>query len=57
MGRGGGNLGSSDGVVHANIRVGALRYGGIVEVGVGEEGDVEGVEAWACRDKVYFFLG
>ena len=57
MGRGGGNLGSSDGAVQANIGVGALGYGGIVEVGVGGEGDVDGLEAWACKDKVFLFFG
>ena len=57
MGRGGGNLGSSDGVVHADIGVGALGYSGIVEVGVGGEGDVKGSEAWACGNQVFLFFG
>ena len=46
-------MGSSDGVVHAGIGVGALGYGGIVKVGVEGEGDVKGSEAWACGDKVF----
>jgi hypothetical protein len=57
MGRGGGNLGSSDGVVHADIGVGALGYSGVVEVGVRGEGDVEGSEAWACGNQVFLFFG
>ena len=57
MRRGGGNLGSSDGVIHADIGVGALGNGGIVEVRVKGEGDVEGSEAWASGDKVFLFFG
>ena len=56
MGRGG-NLRSSDGVVHANIGAAALGYDGIVKVGVRGEQDIKEVEAWVCRDKVYLFLG
>ena len=36
MRRGGGNWGSSDDVTHTYISVGALGYGGVVEVGVGK---------------------
>ena len=50
-------MGSSDGVVHADIGVGSLGYGGIVKVGIGGEGDVEGLDAWACGDKVFLFFG
>ena len=50
-------MGSSDGVIHADIGVGALGNGGIIEVRVGGEGDVEGSEAWASGDKVFLFFG
>ena len=30
-------MGSCDDVVHANIEVGALRYDGVIEIGVGGE--------------------